>query len=340
MTEAEVDVVLQRCMSVFGHLIDKDMFADLHRTYLAKRLIGKRSVSSDAEKLIVGLMKMQCGAQFTSKLEGMLYDYQLAGATQTEYDTVLRAWQPQQSLDVRQIVFHNTLLTASYWPTQKPREFCYPPEMSALQMHFTEWYKGKFGVRSLQWVATLGDVSVAVYLKTRDYEVTVTVLQAVVLRCFHQLSEELTFSQISTQSGIKDEEVLKRVLHSLACQKHKLLLKGSEAKGLTQESFRANTGFTNKLKKFRVPMAALDDTENVASRHVLEDRTNSVDASIVRIMKSRKILAHSELQFEVMRQLIGFQPEVRFIKQRIESLIEREFLERDTNDTRCYKYVP
>ncbi len=71
-----------------------------------------------------------------------------------------------------------------------------------------------------------------------------------------------------------------------------------------------------------------------------EDRSSTVDASIVRITKARKILAHSDLQYEVLRQVSGFQPDVKFIKQRIESLIERDFLERDANDARCYKYLP
>ena len=70
------------------------------------------------------------------------------------------------------------------------------------------------------------------------------------------------------------------------------------------------------------------------------DRSNAVDASIVRVMKARKVLSHNDLMSEVLRQISTFQPDVRFIKQRIESLIEREFLERDLGDARCYKYLP
>jgi hypothetical protein len=76
------------------------------------------------------------------------------------------------------------------------------------------------------------------------------------------------------------------------------------------------------------------------SRGMQEDRGNAVDASIVRVMKARKLLAHSDLQYEVLRQITGFQPDVKLIKQRVESLIERGFLERDENDARLYKYMP
>jgi cullin 1 len=265
VTETEADSMLTNCMAVFAHLIDKDMFADLHRSYLAKRLLSKRSISDDAEKLLVGLMKMQCGAQFTSKLEGMLHDYHSATSTQVEYDGVLRQWQGAQAREVRQIAFTNTLLTSSYWPTQKTRAYILPPEMRALQGHFAEWYKAKNSNRTLQWVCTLGDVSVSMVMAGRDYELTVAVLQAVVLRCFHRQAAALSFEQIKAASGIEEEEVLKRVLHSLACQKFKILVKQSEAKSLTQDSYKSNAAFTNKLKKFRVPMASIDESDQVCT---------------------------------------------------------------------------
>lgn len=263
VTDTEIDRQLHACMTVFAHLLDKDMYADLHRTHLAKRLLAKRSVSDDAEKLIVGLMKMQCGAQFTSKLEGMLHDYHSAVAAQAEYDVALREWQAAQPREVRQIAFSNTLLTSSHWPTQRPRAFTLPPELRALQAHYAEWYKAKYSVRSLQWVAALGEVNVAMILPGREFELTVALLQAVVLRCFHLQPGALSFEEIRAQSGIDEEEVLKRVLHSLACQKLKILIKGSEAKSLTQDKYAVNTVFANKLRKFRVPMASIEEGEQV-----------------------------------------------------------------------------
>lgn len=57
-------------------------------------------------------------------------------------------------------------------------------------------------------------------------------------------------------------------------------------------------------------------------------------------MKARKTLFHNELIAEVTRQLqVRFKPDPVLIKQRIESLIEREFLKRDENDSRKYHYV-
>ena len=105
-----------------------------------------------------------------------------------------------------------------------------------------------------------------------------------------------------------------------------------------------------------------------------EDRSIAIEAAIVRIMKARKGLSHSQLvseviicyflffknqiqflihkffqkQFkkkknikkhEVLQQLAFFRPNVKVIKQRIEHLIEREYLERDPNQASMYRYL-
>ena len=63
-----------------------------------------------------------------------------------------------------------------------------------------------------------------------------------------------------------------------------------------------------------------------------------MDAVIVRTMKSRKRLSHTVLVGELMSQL-RFPATSTDLKKRIESLIEREYLERDTDDGTFYKYL-
>lgn len=60
----------------------------------------------------------------------------------------------------------------------------------------------------------------------------------------------------------------------------------------------------------------------------------------MRIMKDRKFLVHTELVNEVIKQLASrFQPKPAMIKQAIERMIEKEYLERDENDRRKLKYM-
>jgi cullin 1 len=53
-------------------------------------------------------------------------------------------------------------------------------------------------------------------------------------------------------------------------------------------------------------------------------------------MKARKTLKHQQLQAEVLSQLAFFKPNPRVIKKRIESLIDREYLERSAEDSQVY----
>jgi len=83
------------------------------------------------------------------------------------------------------------------------------------------------------------------------------------------------------------------------------------------------------------------ETEKQETRQkVDEDRKPQIEAAIVRIMKSRKEMEHNALISEVTSQLTArFLPHPNVIKKRIESLIEREFLERDGANWRKYKYL-
>lgn len=57
-------------------------------------------------------------------------------------------------------------------------------------------------------------------------------------------------------------------------------------------------------------------------------------------MKTRKQMQHNQLIAEVTRQMSGrFTPPPQLIKLRIESLIEREYLQRSAADRRLYNYL-
>ena len=57
-------------------------------------------------------------------------------------------------------------------------------------------------------------------------------------------------------------------------------------------------------------------------------------------MKARKKENNTELVKEVIRQVLFFKPQPQMIKQSIERLIEKEYLERDPNDRNIFIYIP
>lgn len=73
---------------------------------------------------------------------------------------------------------------------------------------------------------------------------------------------------------------------------------------------------------------------------VEDDRKHMIEAVIVKVMKSRRRLSHTDLVTEVTKILSAkFSPDPLQIKKRIEGLIEREYLERCKDDRKFYSYL-
>lgn len=83
----------------------------------------------------------------------------------------------------------------------------------------------------------------------------------------------------------------------------------------------------------------VEETKETDTRLEAE-RSQVVEAAIVRTMKSRKQLTTPELTNEVIAQLTRrFTPKPVTIKMAIEKLIEKEYLERDSKDRKLLRYL-
>jgi len=81
------------------------------------------------------------------------------------------------------------------------------------------------------------------------------------------------------------------------------------------------------------------DSSKTAGK-VEDDRRFTIDASIMKVMKSRRRLDFQSLIIETTKLLqMRFRPDPVQIKHRIEHLIERYFIERDEDDKRIFKYI-
>lgn len=58
MTEAEIEVVLDKTMVLFRFLQEKDVFERYYKQHLAKRLLLNKSVSDDSEKNMISKLKV------------------------------------------------------------------------------------------------------------------------------------------------------------------------------------------------------------------------------------------------------------------------------------------
>ncbi|THG21762.1 hypothetical protein TEA_028421 [Camellia sinensis var. sinensis] len=152
-------------------------------------------------------------------------------------------------------------------------------------------------------------------------------------------SDRLSYQEIMTQLNLTDDDVV-RLLHSLSCAKYKILTKEPNTKTISPtDHFEFNAKFTDKMRRIKIPLPPVDEKKKVIE-DVDKDRRYAIDASIVRIMKSRKVLGHQQLVMECVEQLGRmFKPDFKAIKKRIEDLITRDYLERDKDNPNLFRYL-
>lgn len=331
LSDSEVEDNLEKVVQLFTYLTDKDLFAEIYRNQLAKRLLNQRSASDDMEKLMIAKLKMQCGTQFTSKMEGMLGDLAVGGDQRNEFEQKLKLHKHLVKLD-----FSVQVLTTGFWPSYKSPEVVLPEQMTKCMSLFREWHDNKHAKRKLVWMHSLGNATVRATFGKKQYDLQVTTLQAIALNALNDGST-LSFDELSERLNL-EEIILKPLLHSLSCGKFKVLLKNPPGQNIKKtDSFTANSKFSSNMRKLRIPMASLDASHN--TKRVEEDRSIAIEAAIVRIMKARKTLAHQQLIAETLSQLAFFKPNPRDIKKRIEALIDREYLERNAENNTSYNYL-
>ncbi|XP_071395632.1 cullin-4B [Centroberyx affinis] len=334
-TDEELEKMLDKIMIIFRFIYGKDVFEAFYKKDLAKRLLVGKSASVDAEKSMLSKLKHECGAAFTSKLEGMFKDMELSKDIMVQFKQYMQCQNIPGNIELTV-----NILTMGYWPTYVPMEVHLPPEMVRLQEIFKTFYLGKHSGRKLQWQSTLGHCVLKAEFKEGKKELQVSLFQTLVLLMFNE-GEEFTLEEIKLATGIEDSE-LRRTLQSLACGKARVLTKLPKSKDVEDgDKFSCNDDFKHKLFRIKINQIQMKETvEEQASttERVFQDRQYQIDAAIVRIMKMRKTLSHNLLVSEVYNQL-KFPVKPADLKKRIESLIDRDYMERDKENPNQYNYV-
>uniref|UniRef100_A0A8C1X310 Cullin-4A n=1 Tax=Cyprinus carpio TaxID=7962 RepID=A0A8C1X310_CYPCA len=334
-TEEELERILDKIMIIFRFIHGKDVFEAFYKKDLAKRLLVGKSASVDAEKSMLSKLKHECGAAFTSKLEGMFKDMELSKDIMIQFKQYM-----QNQSDPSNIELTVNILTMGYWPSYTPMDVHLPTEMVKLQEHIKLFYLGKHSGRKLQWQPTLGHAVLKTEFKEGKKELQVSLFQTLVLLMFNE-TEEFSMEEIRTATGIEDDE-LKRTLQSLACGKARVLNKTPRGKDVEDgDSFQFNSDFRHKLFRIKINQIQMKETveEQVSTtERVFQDRQYHIDAAVVRIMKMRKTLSHNLLVSELYNQL-KFPVKPADLKKRIESLIDRDYMERDKENPNQYHYV-
>ena len=336
LSDDQMEEVLERVMVLFRYVNGKDVFEAFYKKDLAKRLLLSRSVSPEWEQLMIKSLKNECGCSFTTKLEGMHKDMDTSKLLMTEFAASKRgaACPLQLSLNV---------LTAGFWPQYIVQPVSLPPIFVETCALFEAFYGQKHESRRLTWHHALSYVTLAANFPAGRKQLHVSLFQAVVLLQFNE-AESLPYRELAQRCGL-DREELARTLKSLCLGKVRLLTRcsgaGDAAPLAEEESFAWKKDFKHKMLRIKINTIQVQETaeESDQTREAVQrDRKYQIDAAIVRVMKTRRSLAHSQLVSELYNQL-KFPVKPADIKRQIESLIEREYLERDKSNPSVFVYL-
>jgi cullin 3 len=237
------------------------------------------------------------------------------------------------------------ILTSTFWPISATKDsIILSRNLEDLLQNFRKFYGQKHSGRQLTWIHNVGTADLRAQFSegTKDMNMSTFAMLVLVLAFNDIENAPKSFKQIQYQTGIPSPE-LKRALLSLSLGKYRVLNKHKKSKEITEEEeFSVNEAFSSPLKKIKIlsisssgPNSIADEMkERKETRDKVErERYYHIEAAIVRIMKSRKSLKHAVLISEVIQQLANrFDPVPAILKHSIESLIDREYLERDPND--------
>jgi len=181
-----------------------------------------------------------------------------------------------------------------------------PPTLQAACDNFAAWYTSKFGKqRNLQWRCHVATADVTCTYGSRAYIITMPLPCMAIMLQFAEHSGPLSLKQLVDSTGMNDTALLP-FLETLTAPRHPLLLGTADA-----GSWWVNEGFSSKHVRFSLHTMSVvgsgdDDALKGTKAKVVVCRDQLVDAAIVRIIKSRKIIAHSTLLHEVSAQLSAF----------------------------------
>ncbi|KAF1971004.1 Cullin-domain-containing protein [Bimuria novae-zelandiae CBS 107.79] len=336
--DTEVNNQLDQVLDLFRFVHGKAVFEAFYKKDLARRLLMSRSASADAERSMLARLKTECGAGFTANLEQMFKDIELSREEMSSYKMISEERNEKHAIDLTVNV-----LSASCWPTYPTVPVIIPRSIKTEIDKFEAHYKAKHSGRKLDWKHSLAHCQVKAKFPRGNKELVVSSFQAIVLLLFNGLptDEHLNYEYLKEATGLPPPE-LNRTLQSLACAKLRPLTKHPKGRDINPtDTFTVNANFTDPKYRIKINTVQLKETaaENKETHErVAADRNYETQAAIVRILKARKRITHSELVAETIKVTRNRGTlDVSGIKKNIDRLIEKEFLERE--DDGLYAYI-
>jgi len=244
---------------------------------------------------------------------------------------------------------------------KKNENFSLPKILDKYIENFTEFYSKKFKNRQLKWINEYSYSFIDMKAKNgRVYNILASNYQMSFLCIFNKIKspEEIPFKEILALLRVdsKDNQKFLQTFKSHILpifESNILLIKHKEKQEINDiednDLIYYNRNFYQEDCKIKLlncivekkEILIAEEKKEIEINHfVLEDRKHQLDAIIMRTLKFNKIIEFEKLIFLINEEIKKFfVPEIKFIKLRLENLIDRNFIKRSENNSNCYEYL-
>uniref|UniRef100_A0A5S6QKD0 Cullin-5 n=1 Tax=Trichuris muris TaxID=70415 RepID=A0A5S6QKD0_TRIMR len=336
--DKDLEIAFSKAVVVLRYVDEKDLFRKAYGMYLAKRLISGTSVSLTAEEIMIARLKVACGFEFVSKFARMIMDVEMSKQFANEVNRFL-----ESNRITADVPFTIQVLQSGSWPLSTQVNCPEVPQcILNVAATFEGIYRKHHSGRKLSWMYHLGSLEISLNYLQQQYTATVNMYQYTILQCFSHRDQMPQFEMLTTTN--LDVDIFEKNLQSLL--DIGVLVQEVDMNENSSPVIHLNFAFQSKRRKFKVPSPAIRAQEKAASQGVdalnsnLEmDRKHFMECIVVRIMKAHKVMKHFCLVQEVVSAArVRFLPDIPFVKQTIENLIEKNYLKR-TENAEEYAYL-
>lgn len=328
-------VNMKQFLDMFGLITDKDEFENEYRRSLANRLVTNGIMQWAQEHQLTDEMSRICGHIYVERMNIMLEDMK----TTNNYNNKLST---SSSVPSFPIPSYFNIITKGNWPDTNPVVWNIPSDIDTTRRLFEKHYTDENKDRRIAFVFPISQVTLNYSKGETTYEFVVSFAQFLVLREFNSRNS-ISLTALMQATNMSRDEVITACI-GLCSGEHNILFKTGNVDDVEDaDEFSVNDSFasTSTLVNFsRARVLRAYRNNDMSEELLLNVRRVKLDACIMRILKKIKSAMFDQLLADCTSAGLDFQPDVQFMKERVESLISKEYLERNPDNVNELVYQP
>lgn len=347
----QMDEKLADSTHLFKFINNKELFEELYKRDLNRRLLQNRAYHMDKELDCIKAFKENTGDRLVRHMETMIEDI---NTSKTEIEEFYKS---SESSFVKNMFsndgFTVNVLSDFAWPSIPPENVKLPNDMLKAQEAFQNHYSSRHKKQILKWVPRRDSCTISATFNSGKKELLLDLFQTAVVVLFNDISDDeyLTFAEIEKKTEMVSAS-LENVLRSLIYGKAAILLRlgnGPDVRPIDKnvpfsanDRFSVNLNFSDKSKRIQligsVRFAAPSEPRKASNK--VNDRSLELMVAINRVMKIERDMELKDLFYEVskMTEKRGL-IQISDMKKPLEMLLDQNALKRDENNNDLFHYV-